>query len=42
MRPKIISATYEQPYVRHAPIAPFVAVADVRSDGVSYRVDSFI
>jgi CO/xanthine dehydrogenase Mo-binding subunit len=29
---KIISATYEQPYVRHAPIGPFVAVADVRSD----------
>jgi len=31
--PKTISATYEQPYVRHAPIGPFVAVADVRSDG---------
>lgn len=31
--PKIISATYEQPYVRHAPIGPFVAVADVRGDG---------
>jgi nicotinate dehydrogenase subunit B len=30
---KTISATYEQPYVRHAPIGPFVAVADVRSDG---------
>ncbi len=28
-----ISATYEQPYVRHAPIGPFVAVADVRGDG---------
>ncbi len=28
-----LSATYEQPYVRHAPIGPFVAVADVRSDG---------
>ena len=31
--PKTISATYEQPYVRHAPIGPFVAVADVRRDG---------
>jgi len=31
--PKTISATYEQPYVRHAPIGPFVAVADVRGDG---------
>ena len=30
---KTISATYEQPYVRHAPIGPFVAVADVRKDG---------
>ncbi|HTV58197.1 MAG TPA: molybdopterin cofactor-binding domain-containing protein [Verrucomicrobiae bacterium] len=28
-----ISATYELPYVRHAPIGPFVAVADVRRDG---------
>jgi CO/xanthine dehydrogenase Mo-binding subunit len=28
-----ISATYEQGYVRHAPIGPFVAVADVKSDG---------
>lgn len=27
-----ISASYEQPYVRHAPIGPFMAVADVRSD----------
>jgi len=31
--PKKISVSYEQPYVRHAPIGPFVAVADVRSDG---------
>lgn len=30
---KKISATYEQGYVRHAPIGPFVAVADVNSDG---------
>jgi nicotinate dehydrogenase subunit B len=28
-----ISATYDQGYVRHAPIGPFVAVADVKSDG---------
>jgi CO/xanthine dehydrogenase Mo-binding subunit len=28
-----VSATYEQPYVRHAPIGPFVAVADVGADG---------
>jgi CO/xanthine dehydrogenase Mo-binding subunit len=31
---KTISATYEQPYVRHSPLSPFVAVADVRSDGL--------
>jgi len=30
---KTFSASYEQPYVRHAPIGPFVAVADVLSDG---------
>jgi CO/xanthine dehydrogenase Mo-binding subunit len=30
---KTLTASYEQPYVRHAPIGPFVAVADVRSDG---------
>jgi len=30
---KTISASYELPYVRHAPIGSFVAVADVRSDG---------
>jgi nicotinate dehydrogenase subunit B len=29
---KKISVTYEQGYVRHAPIGPFVAVADVKSD----------
>ena len=28
-----VSASYEQPYVRHAPIGPFLAVADVRDDG---------
>lgn len=31
--PKTISVTYEQPYVKHAPIGPFVAVADVKPDG---------
>ena len=31
---KKISATYEQGYVRHAPIGPYVAVADVNSDGI--------
>jgi nicotinate dehydrogenase subunit B len=30
---KTVSARYEQPYVRHAPIGPFMAVADVRADG---------
>jgi nicotinate dehydrogenase subunit B len=30
---KQISATYEQPFIKHAPIGPFVAVADVRADG---------
>jgi nicotinate dehydrogenase subunit B len=30
--PKTLSASYEQPYVRHAPIGPFVALADVRRD----------
>lgn len=30
---RTIHATYEQPYVRHAPIGPFLAVADVRIDG---------
>jgi CO/xanthine dehydrogenase Mo-binding subunit len=30
---KTISARYEQPYIKHAPIGPFLAVADVRSDG---------
>jgi len=32
--PRTISASYEQPYVRHAPIGPFVALADVRADGM--------
>ena len=33
--PKAISATYDQGYVRHAPIGPFVAVADAHLDGVT-------
>jgi CO/xanthine dehydrogenase Mo-binding subunit len=33
--PNTISVTYEQPYVKHAPIGPFLAVADVRSDGTA-------
>lgn len=32
---KTISATYEQPFIKHAPIGPFLAVADVRSDGTA-------
>ncbi|MCX6590740.1 MAG: molybdopterin-dependent oxidoreductase [Acidobacteria bacterium] len=30
---RTVSASFEQPYVRHAPIGPYVAVADVRRDG---------
>lgn len=30
---KRIHSTYEQPYVRHAPIGPYLAVADARADG---------
>ena len=32
---KTVSATYEQPYMKHAPIGPFVAVADVRADATT-------
>ena len=32
---KVFSASYEQPYMKHAPIGPFVAVADVRRDGMA-------
>jgi CO/xanthine dehydrogenase Mo-binding subunit len=32
---KTITAAYEQPYIKHAPIGPFVAVADVRADGIA-------
>ncbi len=31
--PKKLKATYERPYLKHAPIGPTVAVGDVRSDG---------
>jgi CO/xanthine dehydrogenase Mo-binding subunit len=31
--PKKLSATYQLPYLKHAPIGPTMAVADVRSDG---------
>ena len=38
---KVISATYEQPYVRHAPIGAYVAIADVKADGsVTVRAQS--
>jgi nicotinate dehydrogenase subunit B len=30
---KTVTASYDQPYMKHAPIGPFCAVADVRSDG---------
>jgi CO/xanthine dehydrogenase Mo-binding subunit len=32
---RTVSATYEQPYMKHAPIGPFVALADVRADGTT-------
>jgi len=33
--PRTMSVTYEQPCIKHAPIGPFMAVADVRSDGTA-------
>ncbi len=30
---KVVSVTYEQPFVKHAPIGPYIAVADVKADG---------
>ena len=30
---KVLSATYEQPYVRHAPMGAYVALAHVKADG---------
>ncbi|HEX4232100.1 MAG TPA: molybdopterin cofactor-binding domain-containing protein [Bryobacteraceae bacterium] len=32
---RILPASYEQPYIRHAPIGPYLAVADVRKDGTA-------
>ncbi len=34
--PKKLSATYQLPYLKHAPIGPTLAVADVRPDGTVY------
>jgi CO/xanthine dehydrogenase Mo-binding subunit len=34
--PKKLSATYQLPYLKHAPIGPTMAVADVRADGTVY------
>jgi len=34
--PKKFSATYQLPYLKHAPIGPTMAVADVRPDGAVY------
>lgn len=32
---KVVNCTYAQPYVKHAPIGAFIAVADVKSDGTT-------
>ncbi len=34
--PKKFAATYQLPYLKHAPIGPTMAVADVRADGTVY------
>jgi CO/xanthine dehydrogenase Mo-binding subunit len=34
--PKKLSATYQRPYLKHAPIGPAMAAADVRADGTVY------
>jgi CO/xanthine dehydrogenase Mo-binding subunit len=34
--PKKLSATYQRPFLKHAPMGPTMAVADVRSDGTVY------
>lgn len=34
--PKKLSATYELPFLKHAPIGPAMATADVRPDGIVY------
>ena len=33
---RTLTATYEIPFMKHAPIGPTMAVADVRSDGTAY------
>jgi CO/xanthine dehydrogenase Mo-binding subunit len=32
---KVVSVSYEQPFVKHAPIGPYIAVADVKTDGTT-------
>ena len=32
---KTVSATYEQPFIKHAPIGAYTAVADVKKDGTT-------
>jgi len=34
--PKKLKATYQLPYMKHAPIGPTLAVADARADGTTY------
>ena len=34
--PKKLKATYEMPFMKHAPIGPTMAVADARADGTTY------
>ena len=34
--PKKLTATYERPFLKHAPIGPTMAIADVRPDGTVY------
>ena len=33
---KSLSASYELPYMKHAPIGPTIAVGDVRPDGMVF------
>jgi len=37
---RTVNATYEQPYVRHAPMGAFVAIADVKADGITIWAQS--
>lgn len=32
---KVVSVSYQQPFVKHAPIGPYIAVADVKADGTT-------